>query len=88
MAFEWDTTKATSNFQKHGIRFSDAVMIFEDERAMTIEDDYSVEERYITIGTDVLGRVLAVVYLWRGDDIRIISARKATARETRAYQNE
>ena len=87
MAFEWDPAKDIANRRKHGVRFADAVAVFEDELAITIDDDHANEERFITIGSDVLGRVLTVVYTWRGDDIRIISARKATAREARVYRD-
>lgn len=88
MAFEWDPSKAAGNFQKHRVRFSDAVAVFEDELAITVEDEHTGEERYVTIGCDILGRVLTVVYTWRGSDIRIISARKATLQETRVYHND
>ena len=87
MAFEWDPAKDIANRRKHGVRFADAVAVFEDELAITIDDDHANEERFITIGSDVLGRVLTVIYTWRGDDIRIISARKATAREARVYRD-
>jgi uncharacterized DUF497 family protein len=57
----------------------------EDDRAITVSDDSIDEERWVTIGMDALGRVLVVVYAWRGQKIRIISARRATARESRQY---
>ena len=60
----------------------------EDEAAITIKDDYPNEERFITLGVDALGRILTVVYTWRGDNIRIISARKATPRERKQYEGE
>jgi uncharacterized DUF497 family protein len=72
--------------QKHGIDFSDAVSVLEDERAITIPDEYYYEERFVTIGMDVLGRILVIVYTWRKDRIRFISARKATAREINQYK--
>ena len=59
-----------------------------DDLAVTIRDDVSDEKRYVTIGNDALGRVLVVVYTWRGERIRLISARKATSRERRQYEEE
>ncbi len=85
--FEWDEQKAISNLQKHGVAFADAVSVVEgDPLAMTIPDDFPHEDRLVTIGTDLLGRTLVVVYIWRGSHLRIISARKATLRERRAYE--
>jgi uncharacterized DUF497 family protein len=90
MNYEWDPNKAKSNYKKHGVRFADAVGVFEDENAITIQDEYEREDRYITIGMDFLRRILVVVYTFRDIVIRIISARKATARERKVYyeQNE
>ena len=85
MTFEWDPEKAQKNHKKHGISFADAVEVLSHEYAITIEDRSSQEQRYITIGLDALGRILVVVYTWRGESIRIISARKATARERAEY---
>jgi hypothetical protein len=84
--FEWDPKKAEANLQKHGVDFADAVGVLYDEMAVTIEDEGATEERYITLGRDPLNRVLVVVYTWRGDTIRIISARKAEPRERRQYE--
>jgi len=85
VAFEWDPRKAASNVRKHGIGFAEAVPVLEDERAVTLREDAYGEERWVTIGMDAVGRVLVVVYTWRGDDIRIISARAATQTEGRQY---
>jgi uncharacterized DUF497 family protein len=87
MDFEWDSRKAVSNLKKHNVDFADAVMVFYDEFAISIEDDTSDEERYITLGMDALARVLVVVCSWRGNRIRIISARKATPNERRRYES-
>jgi len=87
MEYEWDEQKAASNLSKHGIDFADAATALEDEAAITIADAFSDEERFVTIGMDILGRLLVVVYTWRGEDtIRLISARKATAHERRQYE--
>ncbi len=87
MDYEWDPKKARSNFRKHGIYFADAVTTFEDARALTIRDPtFEEEERWITLGIDAFGRLLVVVYTWRGGQLRLISARKATAREQLQYK--
>ena len=83
--FEWDPKKAASNVRKHGIRFADAVSALEDDQAITVSDDSIGEERWVTIGMDAVGRIVVVVYTWRGERIRIISARRATQRESRQY---
>jgi len=88
MNYEWDPNKAKSNYMKHGIRFADAVGVFEDENAITIEDDHEKEDRFITIGRDFLSRILLVVYTFRDIAIRIISARRATARERKMYEEQ
>ena len=79
--FEWNSKKAQSNLKKHGIDFTDAISVLEDESAITIHDEHPDEERFITIGRDVFGRIIVIVYTWRLDRIRIISSRKATVRE-------
>ena len=84
--FEWDRRKAISNLKRHGVNFADAVTVLEDERAITITDDFPHKERFITIGMDSFDQILVVVYTWRGTRIRIISARKATANEIRHYK--
>ncbi|MBV6396996.1 MAG: hypothetical protein HFACDABA_02600 [Anaerolineales bacterium] len=88
MSYEWDPNKEKSNFRKHGIKFADAVGVFEDENAITIEDDDARESRFIAIGMDFLSRILVVVYTFRNIVIRIISARKATARERKIYEEQ
>lgn len=86
--FEWDKEKARQNQQKHGISFADTFAVFEDPNALTLDQYVQRELRLITMGIDGLGRILVVVYTWRGDRIRIISARKATRHEVRQYENE
>ena len=87
MGFEWDPKKASTNKRKHGIDFADTVGVFEDEWALTFEDtDIYGEQRFITIGTDFLDRVLIVVYTYREDDIRLIMARTATKVERKEYE--
>ena len=88
MGYQWDPDKSRPNYRKHDVLFSDAVSVFTDEQAITIRDDYAEEERFVTMGRDAFERVIVVVYTWRGDDIRIISARKATRRERRQYEEK
>ena len=88
MSYEWDPNKEKSNYKKHRVKFADAVGVFEDENAITIEDDREKEDRFITIGMDFLSRILVVVYTFRDIVIRIISARKATARERKMYEDQ
>jgi uncharacterized DUF497 family protein len=83
--FEWDRRKAASNLRKHGINLAEAAIVLFDKLAVTIRDDAGHEQRYVTIGSDSPGRILVVVYTWRVDRIRIISARRATKRERRQY---
>ncbi|HRQ36823.1 MAG TPA: BrnT family toxin [Chloroflexota bacterium] len=86
MSYQWDPRKARSNQLKHGIRFADAVSVFEDDFAVTVEDDDAHEERFVTIGSDAFGRILVVVYTFRGDETRLISAREATPHERDQYE--
>lgn len=87
--FEWDNHKASSNETKHGVSFEEARSVFYDERAKLIGDpDHSEkEDRFILLGLSCSLRVLIVCHCYRskGNLIRIISARKATKNETKAY---
>jgi len=82
---EWDPKKAAANLRMHGIDFADAATALHDELAITVADHESGEERFVTVGTDALGRVVVVVFAWRGSRIRLISARRAAARERSRY---
>lgn len=86
--YEWDAHKAETNFRKHGIFFADAVSVFGDDYAITIQDEHPGEDRYIILGEDDRGRLLVVIFTFRGDKIRIISARKAIGSELDDYQRE
>lgn len=88
MSYEWDPRKDESNFRKHGVRFAEAETVFEDDFAITITDDVSSlhEQRFVSTGIGVKGRVLVVVYCYRGRKIRIISARPAEAHERKQYE--
>lgn len=87
--FEWDDRKAAANLKKHGVSFEEARSVFYDDRAKLIDDpDHSEDEdRFILLGLSATLRVLVVCHCYRTDGgaIRIISARKATARETQSY---
>lgn len=87
MHYQWDANKARSNIRKHGVEFADTVGVFEDDWALTIKQEIvEDEQRFATVGTDFLGRVLVVVYTYRDDDIRVISARFATKSERKTYE--
>lgn len=86
MVYQWNRDKAATNLRKHGVDFADAVSVFSDALAITILDERFDEERFVTIGLDAFGRVLVVVYTLRGDEIRVISARKATRQERLQYE--
>ena len=89
LSFEWGTQKAKSNEQKHGITFDEASTVFEDPLSLTIHDPLHSEneERFTLIGVSHKNRILIVVYTERGDNIRIISARKATKNERSYYES-
>ena len=87
--FEWDDKKAAENQGKHGVSFEEAQAVFADDSALLICDpDHSNdEERFILLGLSAGLRILVVCHCYRKSDetIRIISARKATAKERRQY---
>ena len=79
MDYEWDPAKADLNCEKHRVDFADAVGVSEDDWALTLREDVvSGEQHLATVGTDFLGRVPVVIYTYRGENMRIISARAAT----------
>jgi uncharacterized protein len=88
--FEWDPAKAGQNRRKHRVSFHEAATVFGDPLSLTYYDpDHSTEERrYITIGMSNAQRVLLVAHTDRSDKIRIISAREATRRERRRYEEK
>lgn len=87
MEYRWDPRKAAANLKDHKVDFADAVGIFEDIYALTLrEESHPTESRFVTIGQDFPGRIVTVVYTFRGDDCRIISAREATPVERKEYE--
>lgn len=87
--FEWDERKAAANARKHGVSFEEAKSVFLDERGKLIDDpDHSEDEdRFVLLGLSSALRLLLVCHCYRseGNIIRIISARKATAKESKSY---
>ena len=90
LPFEWDEDKAHDNRIKHGVSFEEAQTVFYDDFARVLADkDHSdQEERFVLLGMSIRLRILMVVHCYRGegDKIRIISARKATAKECKQYE--
>lgn len=88
MTYEWDPIKAAANVKKHRVTFDEAASVFLDRSALTFWDpDHSQgEDREITIGRSAGRRVLFVAHVAREDRVRIISARRATRREQRQYE--
>jgi uncharacterized DUF497 family protein len=89
MEFEWDPDKAEKNFAKHGVSCADAATVFGDPLAVTYFDpDHSEEEdRFLTFGHSSTGPLLVVSHTDRGDRTRIISARRATRKEKKQYED-
>ena len=89
LTFEWDTNKAKTNFEKHGISFEEAATLFADENSITIDDPvHSLnEKRSITIGLTFKRKLLVAVHTERNGKIRIISARSASRKEKKQYGN-
>jgi len=89
LIFEWEPQKAKSNLKKHGVSFEEASTAFQDTLSLAIDDPlHSIdEERVVLIGISNKNRLLVVVHTERGDNIRIISARKATKKERKNYES-
>ena len=88
LGFEWDDDKAKSNLAKHGVGFEEAATVFADPLSWTIPDPAhsQVEDRFVIIGSSYHGKLLVVVHTERGDNIRVISARRASRQERKAYE--
>ena len=88
MGIQYDPAKAASNFKKHGVSFADAEGVFYDALALHGPDpDADAEERFVAVGLGTTGDVLVVVYTIRGENIRFISARRATRQEIGEYES-
>jgi uncharacterized DUF497 family protein len=90
MQFEWDRDKAAANLKGHSVSFDEAVTVFYDPLSATLDDpDHSVgERRFITIGYSVRDRLLVVSYTERRAVLRLISARRATAKERKRHETQ
>jgi uncharacterized DUF497 family protein len=88
LRFSWDSRKARANERKHGIGFPEATTAFGDPLSITIPDpDHSTgESRYVLVGMTFRARLVVVAHSERGNEIRIISARRATRTEREAYE--
>ena len=88
LTFEWDANKAGLNLAKHGVHFEEAATVFGDPFSVTIFDPAHsrAEDRFIILGRSHLDKLLVVVHTERGDNIRIISARRASRRERKQYE--
>lgn len=89
MQFQWNPHKARTNLEKHGVSFEEAVTVFGDPLALTIEDPaHSLgEQRWLTLGKSKAQRLLVVVHTESRERIRLISARLATRRERVDYES-
>ena len=87
--FEWDPDKDRANRQKHGFSFLEASSVFADPLARTVPDprNFEGEYRWVTTGYTSSRRLVVVWHTERDERIRIIGARKATAKETRQYES-
>jgi len=83
-------SKAGLNFRHHGVRMPEAIPVFDDPHAVSMTDDESDpnEQRFVALGVGATARLLVVVYTYRGENIRIISARPAKPHEREKYYNE
>ena len=85
--FEWDVEKAYANYKKHGVEFRTAVEMFFDPFLMALDERIEEGEmRHHAVGMTKNWQILFVAFVWRGDDIRLISARLATNSERKQYE--
>jgi len=83
---DFDPKKDAANLKKHGVSLSEGDGVLNDPLAITVEDESAQgERRFVTIGMNVFGSLMVVVHTPRGDEVRIISVRKADPKERRAY---
>ena len=90
LGFEWDAHKARANLAKHGVSFEEAATVFADPLSLNIPDPAhsQAEDRFITLGESHRRKLLVVVHTERGDNLRVISARRASRRERKAYEED
>lgn len=87
-SFEWDPNKAEANLAKHDVSFEEASTVFGDPSSVTIPDPAhsQIEDRFVILGRSHPGKLLVVVHTERGDNIRVISARRASRKERKHYE--
>jgi uncharacterized protein len=88
LTFEWDEVKEEETLMKHKVPFDEGKTVFDDPFLLTYPDvdNSETEERYVNIGVSAKDRILVLIHTERQGKIRIISCRKATARERREYE--
>jgi len=88
LIFEWDINKAKANVLKHNVSFEEAATVFGDEHSITIDDTAhsTLEKRKVTLGCSSNNHLIVVVHTDRGAHMRIISARKASRKERKQYE--
>lgn len=87
MKITFDPKKNTLNLRRHKVSLTEGDGVLNDPLALTIEDDATEgEQRFVSIGMNAFGRLMVVVYTYRGEDIRLISVRHAEPKERRAYE--
>ena len=89
MEFEWDPNNAAANERKHGVTFEEAASVFADTRSRTVFDEAHSqgEDRFLTLGISIRGRLIVVWHSDREERVRIIGARTANNAESKAYPN-
>jgi uncharacterized DUF497 family protein len=89
MRITWDPTKAAENLRRHRVRFEEAGEVLRDPFALTRDDPRHAEQRFVTLGATLTGKLLVVVYAYADNDtIRLISAREASRAERSSYADE
>jgi hypothetical protein len=87
VAIEFDPKKNAINLRKHGVSLAEGDGVLNDPLALTIKDSSAAgEQRFVTIGANIFGSLMVVVWTGRGEDIRLISVRKAEPKERRSYE--
>lgn len=89
MVFTWDEAKRQSNLEKHGLDFADAYLVYNNPEKVTFSLLRKDELRNIDIAlVKVVNRILLLVYILRGEDVRVISFRVASREEREHYERE
>ena len=87
MKILFDPNKNAANLKKHGVSLAEGDGVLDDPLALTMEDEFvESEQRFVSIGMNAFGRLMVVVYSYRGDDVRLISVRNPEPKERRAYE--